>query len=117
MHGQGQIMGQGAALGRSYPTMAAEGYVGQETAARQPEVVAEMERLQKAVDMLAMTTETLTTRLNPVRSQVGNTLAREGANGAPEPVLCGMADALRSQRRQLEGIQSSIQLALNELEI
>jgi hypothetical protein len=94
----------------------AVGSIGGESAMRQPEVVGELDRLVKAVEILSMTAESLTNRLNPVRSQVGN-LASGGQTSPPEPVLCGMASALRSTRQRLEGVQNELHRALNELEI
>lgn len=86
-----------------------------QTASRQLEVRAEMERLEKAVEVLGMTAETLTSRLESVRSQTGGQVAGNGV--APEPVLCSYAQAIRNQRQRVEAAQQMLQRAINELEI
>lgn len=93
-----------------------QGAVMAQTAARQPEVRAEIDRLEKAVEILNMTADTLAGRLDPVRSQTGS-LAGSGGNSAPEPVLCGVAGAIRTQRQRVETAQMILQRALNELEV
>lgn len=98
---QNNVIGGGAILG--------------EQVSRQPEVRAEMDRMEKAVEMLGMTAETLTSRLDGVRSQTGNQTT--GPGGAPEPVLCGVAQGIRNQRQRVEAAQQLLQRALNELEI
>jgi hypothetical protein len=108
-------IGYGAAAGAAAGYMQAVGAIGGETALRQPEVVGEMDRLQKQVEALAMVSETLANRLNPIRSQCGAGVA--GNQSAPEPVLCGVAATIRSHRQRLEMIHGELQRALNELEI
>lgn len=95
------------------------GHIGDammQTQARQPEVISEFERMQKAVEVLHMTAETLCARLGPIRNQCGG-LKQEQATSAPSPVLCSVADRIRADRQRLEAIQSELQRALNELEI
>jgi chaperonin cofactor prefoldin len=86
------------------------------SAIRSLEVHTEMERLKEQIEVISMTSETLANRLSPVRSQCGSGQAGTQTN-APEPVLCGMAAAIRSQRQRLETIQIELHRALNELEI
>lgn len=87
-------------------------------AARQPEVRAEMERLEKAAETLLKTAEVLSDRLDCVRNQCSNGLAGDKVQGAaPEPVLCGYANAIRTQRKKVESAQAILQRAMNELEI
>jgi archaellum component FlaC len=100
--GLGAVAGHGASLG--------------ETSLRQPEVMGEMDRLQKQVEALAMVSEVLANRLNPIRSQCGSGQAGN-QQSAPEPVLCGVAASIRTYRQRLEMIHAELQRALNELEI
>jgi len=104
-----QAGGQVAQYARDMPT------TGMDAAARQPEVVSEMERLSREVDRLGVLAETLTNRLQPVRRQTGNLAGKEQAT--PEPVLCGVASVIRQQRQNLEHHATVLQMALNELEI
>ena len=83
---------------------------------RQPEVRAEMDRMEKATDLLGQTASTLLDRLDAVRSQTGAGIAC-GKESAPEPVLCGVAGAIRTQRQRVESVQQLLQRILNELEI
>lgn len=87
-----------------------------QTAQRQPEVRGEIDRLEKAVEVLGMTADTLAARLDPVRSQTGNAVSGKDPS-APEPVLCGVAGAIRSQRQRIEAAQNLLARAINELEI
>jgi chaperonin cofactor prefoldin len=106
---------------RAQQSIAGAGYLGgamlgMDAAQRQPEVRAEMERLESVTDLLGKTAETLTARLETVRSQTGNQTPGS-AGSAPEPVLCSYASAIRTQRQRLETVQNMLQRALNELEI
>lgn len=84
--------------------------------ARRPEVAAEMERLEKAAEILFKTADALSVRLDCVRNQCSNSLAGKDPS-APEPVLCGYANAIRTQRKKVESAQAILRRAMNELEI
>lgn len=127
MYGQDMTMqtergyDRGATLGMAGASMAIDGGsklggVMAQTAARQPEVRAEMERMEKATDLLGMTASTLLDRLDPVRTQANSAIGC-GKESAPEPVLCGVAGAIRTQRQRVENVQQLLQRILNELEI
>lgn len=103
------------ALRHSNLGMAASGIGLAETAVRQTEVEGEMSRLAKAVEILGMTADNLTQRLQPVRRPTGVAGNKEPI--APEPVLCDLAATIRTRRQSVESITSGLQQALNELEL
>lgn len=111
-HLQGQMIGGGLAGS----LVGAGAAMMDQTASRQPEVRAEMERMEKAVESIAQTADILTQRLTPVRSQIGNQTSGTGGV-APQPVLCDMANFIRGRRCRLEEVEDLLRRALNELEI
>lgn len=109
----------GGAAASQYQTAAAAAAASQYQAdvKRQTEVSAEMAHLSRAVDMLGNVFAELADRLAPVRRQTGGQAVGKGETPPPEPMLCQMADAIRSVRKQVEQQQGLLHVALNELEL
>ena len=82
---------------------------------RQREVDAEMALLESAVDTLGLTVEELTGRLSPVLNRCPTD--QNACTGEPAPVLCLLADAIRSQRQRVEVARDMLRRALSELEL
>lgn len=108
--GQAQSQVAGAIIGGGHTKATAD-------QVRQSEVSEEISHLSRAVDLIGMTVNQISDRLVPVRRQTGNATTGKNDPQPPESVLCGVADAIRAQRRQLEMFQAVLQSAQNELEI
>jgi hypothetical protein len=108
----GAVVGGGYASGGDVYQRAAQ----TESAIRQTEVEGEFRRLEKSLEVLGMVAEELGARLAPVRRQTGQAIGK-GDPTPPEPILCQMADVIRSRTKSVERITAGLQTALGELEI
>lgn len=82
-----------------------------------PEVFGELDKLDQAVEMLAVVSDKLSERLQPVRRQTGTLNGANSATQAPQAILCGVADLIRTRRESVERYTAQLQQALSELEI